>query len=70
MENRVNQREYWEEIKEKIKETHIELTDDDLDIQEGRVNEFLERLSLKLNKTKKGVNALIESIAASSNIAG
>jgi hypothetical protein len=70
MEQRASQKEYWEEIKEKIKETHIELTDDDLDIQEGRVNEFLERLSLKLNKTKKGVNALIESIAASSNIAG
>jgi len=70
MEQRASQKEYWEEIKEKIKETHIDLTDDDLDIQEGRVNEFLERLSLKLNKTKKGVNALIESIAASSNIAG
>jgi uncharacterized protein YjbJ (UPF0337 family) len=67
---RVNQREYWEEIKEKVKETHIELTDEDLEIKEGRVNEFLERLARKLHKTKKEVNALIESIAANSGIAG
>lgn len=70
MENRVNPREYWDEIKEKLKETHLELTNDDLDIKEGRVNEFLERLATKLNKSKKEVNALIESIAASSGIAG
>jgi uncharacterized protein YjbJ (UPF0337 family) len=70
MEQRVSQREYWEEIKEKIKETHIELTDEDLDIKEGGVNAFLSRLAVKLNKTKQEVSALIESIAASSNIAG
>jgi len=70
MENRVNQSEYWAEIKEKIKETHIELTDEDLDIKEGGVNVFLARLAVKLKKTKEEVNALIESIAASSNIAG
>ena len=70
MENKVTQREYWEEIKEKLKETHLELTNEDLEIKEGRVNEFLERLGTKLNKTKKEVNALIESIAASSGIAG
>jgi uncharacterized protein YjbJ (UPF0337 family) len=70
MEQRVTQKEYWEEIKEKIKETHIELTDEDLDIKEGGVNAFLARLSVKLNKTKEEVSALIESIASSSNIAG
>jgi uncharacterized protein YjbJ (UPF0337 family) len=70
MEQRVSQKEYWEEIKEKIKETHIELTDEDLDIKEGGINAFLARLSVKLNKSKEEVSALIESIAASSNIAG
>jgi uncharacterized protein YjbJ (UPF0337 family) len=70
MEIKVSPREYWEEIKEKLKETHIELTDADLEIHEGRVNQFLERLARKLSKTKKQVNALIESIAASSGIAG
>jgi uncharacterized protein YjbJ (UPF0337 family) len=70
MEQRVNQNEYWEEIKEKIKETHIELTDEDLDIKEGGVDAFLARLAVKLKKTKEEVSALIESIAASSNIAG
>jgi len=70
MENRVNRSEYWQEVKEKIKETHLELTDEDLDIKEGGVTAFLERLALKLHKTKKEVEALIESIAASSHIAG
>jgi uncharacterized protein YjbJ (UPF0337 family) len=70
MEQRVTQKEYWEEIKEKIKETHIELTDEDLEIKEGGVNAFLARVAVKLNKTKEEVSALIESIAASSNIAG
>ena len=70
MEYRVDQRAYWEEIKEKIKETHVELTDADLEIQEGRVDEFLERLATKLNKTKKEVSELIEAIASNSNIAG
>jgi uncharacterized protein YjbJ (UPF0337 family) len=70
MENKADRNEYWEEIKEKIKETHIDLTDADLEIKEGRVNEFLGRLALKLNKTKKEVNELIEAIASNSNIAG
>jgi uncharacterized protein YjbJ (UPF0337 family) len=70
MENRVDQYEYWEEIKEKIKETHVELTDADLEIQEGRVDEFLERLARKLNKTKKEVSELIEAIASNTSIAG
>jgi uncharacterized protein YjbJ (UPF0337 family) len=70
MEKRVDQSTYWEEIKEKIKETHVELTDADLEIKEGRVNEFLERIALKLNKTKKEVSELIEAIASNSNIAG
>jgi uncharacterized protein YjbJ (UPF0337 family) len=70
MENKVSQDEYWEEIKEKLKETHVELTDEDLNIRPGRINEFLGRLSKKLNKTKEQVNALIESIAANNTIAG
>ncbi len=70
MDKIVDQNEYWDEIKEKIKETHVELTDADLEIRDGRVNEFFERLSLKLNKSKEEVIELIEAIAANSTIAG
>ena len=60
----------WEEIKEKIKETHLELTDDDLDQTSGDLDEFLEKLAVKLNKSKEQVIELIQSIAANSGIAG
>lgn len=60
----------WEDIKEKIKETHLELTDDDLDKKSGDIDVFLEKLAAKLNKSKEQVKELIESIAANSSIAG
>ena len=53
-----------------MKETHVELTDADLEIKEGRVNDFLDRVAIKLNKTRKEVSELIEAIASNSNIAG
>ena len=60
----------WDDIKEKIKETHLEITDADLEYKSGMENEFLERLALKLNKRKEDVKELIEAIAANSRIAG
>lgn len=60
----------WEEIKEKLKETHLELTDADLDQRMIDIDEFLEKLASKLNKSKQQVKELIESISANSRIAG
>ncbi len=60
----------WDDIKEKIKETHLELTDDDLNQTSGDLDEFLEKLAVKLNKSKEQVIELIQSIAANSGIAG
>ena len=60
----------WEEIKEKLKETHVEITDMDLVLKPGREDDFLERLARKLNKSKSEVKELIESIAYNKNIAG
>jgi signal transduction protein with GAF and PtsI domain len=60
----------WEEIKEKLKETHLDLTDEDLDQKSTDIDDFLERLARKLNKSKQQVKELIESISANSGIAG
>jgi uncharacterized protein YjbJ (UPF0337 family) len=60
----------WEDIKDKLKETHVEITDGDLTLIPGREDDFLERLARKLNKSKSEVRELIESIAYSKNIAG
>jgi uncharacterized protein YjbJ (UPF0337 family) len=60
----------WEEIKDKIKETHLEITDEDLVLNSGREDEFLQKLAFKLKKSKAEIEELIESIAFNSNIAG
>ena len=65
-----NLKSSWEELKEKLKETNVDLTDSDLDLMEGNEQEFLTRISRKLNKTAEEVKALIESISATDNIAG
>ncbi len=65
-----NLKSSWEELKEKLKETNVDLTDSDLDLMEGNEHEFLTRISRKLNKTPEEVKALIESISATDNIAG
>ena len=57
-------------VEGKLKETNVDLTDSDLDLMEGNEQEFLTRISRKLNKTPEEVKALIESISATDNIAG
>jgi hypothetical protein len=60
----------WEELKEKLKETHIELTDSDLEMSAGNEDDFLYRIAQKLKKTPGEVKDLIESISANHTIAG
>lgn len=54
----------WPEVKEKIKETNLELTDDDLSYQPGQEDQLLERLAKKMNRNPQEVKSWIESIAA------
>ena len=54
----------WEEVKEDLKETNIELTDDDLQYQPGEEDQLLSRLEKKLNLSKQRVKELIESISS------
>lgn len=53
----------WEEVKEDLKETNIELTDEDLQYQPGEEDQLLSRLEKKLNLSKQRVKELIESIS-------
>jgi hypothetical protein len=60
----------WEEVKEKLKENNISLTDEDLSYEPGREDELLQRLQRKINRPKEEIKALIESIAANTDKAG
>jgi len=52
----------WNEIKGKMKQAHGDLTDDDLERQEGNDDEFLGRLQKKMGKTKDQVIDWIQSL--------
>jgi uncharacterized protein YjbJ (UPF0337 family) len=60
----------WDEVKEKLKETNINLTDEDLAYQPGKEDELFERLQHKINKPKEEIRELIESVSANSGKAG
>ncbi|HTD94778.1 MAG TPA: hypothetical protein VK644_13230 [Chitinophagaceae bacterium] len=56
----------WDEVKEKLKETNISLTDDDLEYTPGQDDDLLERLGKKLHRNKAEVKGLIESLSTNS----
>jgi hypothetical protein len=60
----------WDEVKEKLKETNISLTDADLHYVPGQEEELLERLGKKLHKNRTEMKGLIESLSANSGKAG
>jgi hypothetical protein len=60
----------WSEVRELMKESNVELTDEDLDYEPGKEEELLGRLESKLGKNKMQIKALIESISSNKGIAG
>jgi len=54
----------WAEVKEKIKETNVELTDADLDYTPGSEDELLKHLAKKMNRTPEEIKVWIESVSA------
>jgi uncharacterized protein YjbJ (UPF0337 family) len=60
----------WEEVKSKIKERNVSITDEDLEYEKGKEDELLERLSKKLNSSKQDTKAFIESISENKGLAG
>lgn len=57
----------WEEVKEKIKENNIELTDEDLAYEPGSETQLFERLQKKMKKTKQEIKEFIESISSNTS---
>jgi uncharacterized protein YjbJ (UPF0337 family) len=53
---------HWNEWKGKMKQANADLTDDDLQYEEGKDDELLGRLQQKLGKTKDEVVAWIRSL--------
>ncbi|MGZ9736440.1 CsbD family protein [Flavobacterium sp. GNP002] len=52
----------WEEQKGKLKEKFAALTDNDLLFTEGKKEEMIGKLQIKLGKTKEEILKIIESI--------
>ncbi len=52
----------WNELKGKMKQAHADLTDDDLEREEGKDDEFFGRIQQKLGKTKDEVVDWIRSL--------
>ena len=52
----------WNETKGKLKQQFATLTDDDLLLVEGKQDEMLGRLQIKLGKTKEELHNLISGL--------
>jgi hypothetical protein len=70
MDERFNLRSPWPEVKERLKENDVDLTDADLEYEPGKESELLERLSRKTSKSPQELRHYIESISANEDKAG
>jgi hypothetical protein len=70
MDQQLNLRSPWPEVKERLKENDVTLTDEDLAYEPGRETDLLERLSRKTNKSPQDLRIYIESISANEDKAG
>ena len=52
----------WNEQKGKLKQKFAELTDNDLMFEEGKKDEMLGRLQIKLGKTKEELHKFLEEL--------
>lgn len=58
----------WDEVKERMKDNDINLTDNDLEYTPGKEEELLQRLEKKMNKSREQVIAYIESISSNKDL--
>jgi len=54
----------WEEVKARMKENNITLTDEDLAYEPGQEEVLLARLEKKMKRSRQKIKDLIESISA------
>jgi len=52
----------WNELKGKLKQKNASLTDDDLLLAEGKYDELLGRLQIKLSKSKEEIEKLFKEL--------
>lgn len=52
----------WNELKGKLKQKYASLTDDDLLLAEGKYDELLGRLQIKLSKSKEEIEKLFKEL--------
>jgi len=52
----------WDEHKDKLIQRYPKLSEKDLDFKEGKVNEMLGRLQIKLGKTRKELHKLFATL--------
>ncbi|CAN5519992.1 hypothetical protein BH11BAC1_BH11BAC1_00540 [soil metagenome] len=52
----------WNELKGKVKQAHADLTDNDLQYEEGKDDELYGRLQQKLGKTREEVVTWLKSL--------
>jgi len=62
MTNKTELKGNWNEQKGKLKKAFGVLTDDDLLYEEGKRDEMLGKLQIKLGKTKEEINSIISSL--------
>jgi hypothetical protein len=68
--DKLNLRSPWPEVRERLKENDISLTDQDLEYSPGKEDELLERLAGKTNKSKEEIREYIESISGNEDKSG
>ena len=68
--DRLNLRSPWPEVRERLKENDINLTDEDLEYRPGNEEELLEKLAGKMNKSRKEVKDYIESVSHNDDKSG
>jgi uncharacterized protein YjbJ (UPF0337 family) len=66
MNTKLNMNGSWDVVKGELKQKYANLTDDDLLFVEGKENELLGRLELKLGKPKEEIGQDIEMVIHSS----
>lgn len=55
-------KENWEVQKRKLKQKFATLTDDDLRIVDGKKNDMLAKIQVKLGKTKEEFNKILSNL--------
>lgn len=70
MVQKLNLKTPWHEVKEKLKENDVTLTDEDLEYEPGKEEQLFARLGEKLDKSEDEIRRYIESVAANEAKAG